>query len=502
MILKKIFSFSCAIIAVLFMSGVGYATPTLSWPSGNATLAWEHVEGNSMYNTIFRIVYASPEHLTPFYHQVWVDLNDDGLFDTANEKLLLYFEPEHSSIDWSGELFTAHTTIISTSNKTVQYKFYWTDIYGTVATGSPCVDTSYITIPTFNYEPVLSYSDYPNFAGVYAYPSVIINDGTFEFRVKYRDLGAEAPLTASIYIDVDANGVYAPTECFTLQPVSHAPIDFASGCEYYYSLPLSATSNKTYQYYFQFQDSAFTVSSNEDHVDIQYSFVPYIDFVGTGHYSTSIVYPLAGNSGDLFSYRLNYYTAGLVTQDIHALWIDFNANGKFDAGEQVQMIESDPSDTNALDGKMYYYDVYLTSDGLNISNPVMCKPYFVRAGSGVVSGNAAVTVNIALNYTQAQPLVVENNYPNPFGRNVDRMTHFCYYLAQDSDVTVQVYDLAGRKVKEFFVVSGDSGARKGFNYSLTWDGYDDTGNPVLNGVYIYIIKSGKDKGMKKLVFLR
>jgi len=76
------------------------------------------------------------------------------------------------------------------------------------------------------------------------------------------------------------------------------------------------------------------------------------------------------------------------------------------------------------------------------------------------------------------------NYPNPFSKE----TSFYYRLTSPADrVRVEIFTLAGRLIKTIPNASGDAGA----NFSVTWDGKDQDGDKVANGVYIYKVVAEK-----------
>jgi len=92
------------------------------------------------------------------------------------------------------------------------------------------------------------------------------------------------------------------------------------------------------------------------------------------------------------------------------------------------------------------------------------------------------------------------NFPNPFSG----YTYFTFVLTQIPDeVKIKIYTVAGRLIKQINV----------YNYELTtnlnkvyWDGRDDDGNIVSNGIYFYkIIVKKKDKtesAIQKLAILK
>ncbi|MBT5875654.1 MAG: type IX secretion system sortase PorU [Candidatus Latescibacteria bacterium] len=70
------------------------------------------------------------------------------------------------------------------------------------------------------------------------------------------------------------------------------------------------------------------------------------------------------------------------------------------------------------------------------------------------------------------------NYPNPF----DHITTFTFELTQDADITIDVYTVAGSRVRSFRDIMGT----QGFN-QVNWDGMDHDGDYLSNGAYIYKI---------------
>ncbi len=79
------------------------------------------------------------------------------------------------------------------------------------------------------------------------------------------------------------------------------------------------------------------------------------------------------------------------------------------------------------------------------------------------------------------------NYPNPFTNE----THFTFKLTQIPDeIKIKIFTIAGRLVREIVIASTD--LRYDFN-KVSWDGTDQDGDKIANGVYLYKIsmKSGE-----------
>ncbi len=72
------------------------------------------------------------------------------------------------------------------------------------------------------------------------------------------------------------------------------------------------------------------------------------------------------------------------------------------------------------------------------------------------------------------------NYPNPFSKT----TNFTFFISEAATIKIQIYTVAGRLIRSLNEV-----ATAGFNHQYQWDGEDEDGNPVANGVYLYRISA-------------
>lgn len=86
---------------------------------------------------------------------------------------------------------------------------------------------------------------------------------------------------------------------------------------------------------------------------------------------------------------------------------------------------------------------------------------------------------------------LEQNYPNPFSSS----TAISYQLSKQSNVKVTIYDVLGRKVRDFNV-----GLQTVGTYGVVWDGRNDLGRIVTPGVYFYRLEAEGKAQVKKMVF--
>ncbi|MCH7753667.1 T9SS type A sorting domain-containing protein, partial [candidate division KSB1 bacterium] len=94
------------------------------------------------------------------------------------------------------------------------------------------------------------------------------------------------------------------------------------------------------------------------------------------------------------------------------------------------------------------------------------------------------------------------NYPNPFGQNGRETTSFIYHLTQDADVTIRIYTLLGELVKTYQFQSTDPQGAKGTEHEVSWDGRNENGQAVLNGVYVAVLLTDSGKAMTKIAVAR
>jgi hypothetical protein len=109
-----------------------------------------------------------------------------------------------------------------------------------------------------------------------------------------------------------------------------------------------------------------------------------------------------------------------------------------------------------------------------------------------IGGNFIVTP-----ISTEQSLMVRNN---PFNPNIDK-AEIAYNLETDALVTMKIYSLTGEIVYQTEFSAGAEGGRIGSNY-VSWDGTNEEGKTVVNGVYVVVIRnneSGQSYKMKLAV---
>ena len=93
-----------------------------------------------------------------------------------------------------------------------------------------------------------------------------------------------------------------------------------------------------------------------------------------------------------------------------------------------------------------------------------------------------------------------HNYPNPFRAGTEP-TKICYLLTRNANVVIKIYDLVGRLVWSMDVKAGEpggTGAPEGTWHEISWNGRNDRGELVRNGIYLCRIMAGSQSALIKI----
>ncbi len=76
-------------------------------------------------------------------------------------------------------------------------------------------------------------------------------------------------------------------------------------------------------------------------------------------------------------------------------------------------------------------------------------------------------------------------------------TDINYSLPSEQDISLEIYDALGRNVRTL-----DLGAKSAGNHSATWNGEDDSGKPLANGIYLCVLKADDGKASTKVTLIK
>jgi hypothetical protein len=125
---------------------------------------------------------------------------------------------------------------------------------------------------------------------------------------------------------------------------------------------------------------------------------------------------------------------------------------------------------------------------------------FYRIGAldtdGYASGHSnttSVTLVTAIDDVASYSFQLYQNHPNPF----NPVTYIRYEVNERTPVTLNVYDVQGRLVRQLVDTTREPGA-----YTAQWNGRNLNGESVSSGIYFYRLQAGSEVQTKKMVMLK
>ena len=113
------------------------------------------------------------------------------------------------------------------------------------------------------------------------------------------------------------------------------------------------------------------------------------------------------------------------------------------------------------------------------------------SGGALAKQSSEQTPAIAI----AVPEKVElnGNFPNPFNPT----TTIKFGLPEDGYVQLNIYSMSSQKVRTLI----DGQVSKGY-HQIVWDGRNESGQPVSGGLYVYVLKTGNKRMLKKMLLVK
>ncbi|MYE89433.1 T9SS type A sorting domain-containing protein [Candidatus Poribacteria bacterium] len=90
------------------------------------------------------------------------------------------------------------------------------------------------------------------------------------------------------------------------------------------------------------------------------------------------------------------------------------------------------------------------------------------------------------------------NYPNPFNPE----TWIPYRLAEDTDVSLTIYDVNGTMVRTIDIGHQSAAVYESRSKAIYWDGRNRFGEQVASGIYFYSLSAGDFSATRKMVILK
>ncbi|MFC1726762.1 FlgD immunoglobulin-like domain containing protein [candidate division KSB1 bacterium] len=202
---------------------------------------------------------------------------------------------------------------------------------------------------------------------------------------------------------------------------------------------------------------------------------------------TAGIVPLTGEK-----VNINYYKAGGLPADdagIYDLLIGKNVIKTLVESGSAYIMSIGPFNLKKGEIKKFTAAVVENAGISNLSETAADASNFYtsKLGGAVLSKPLISTVVTPDDFELYQ------NYPNPF--NIE--TGIKFSLKESGETTLKIFDIAGREIKTLVNKTLDKGL-----YTANWDGRNNAGDVVSSGVYLYMLKSGYFKTVKRMVLLK
>ena len=178
----------------------------------------------------------------------------------------------------------------------------------------------------------------------------------------------------------------------------------------------------------------------------------------------------------------------------------YRSMGSYDSSFQL-IANLDPERTTFTDScgdsrRSHFYYIQSLSDGsenagniLNPVGPLRSSKFYTLSREGAFPLYLPSGVE-ALGISSFQ---IKQNYPNPF----NPITHIEYSLGAKTDLSIGIYDVLGRRIKNIAIANQSEG-----QHEIIWDATNDFGELVPTGVYHFQIQSARASESIKMLYLK
>jgi hypothetical protein len=242
-------------------------------------------------------------------------------------------------------------------------------------------------------------------------------------------------------------------------------------------------------------------------------FTARLTATGLGESDLVIEGTLGASNGLAIPHDVN---SGYVVVRTHPRW-DVTQDGVVDIADIVIVArafgEADPTNPAAdinSDGIVNILDVILVarhfgeSSGGILAAPRLPGSVHASLLRRLVDEAEAVSLDMDPGFSVLRALLASAtpertsllpNYPNPFNPE----TWIPFDLADAGEVTIYIYDAAGMQVRRFDLGNRSPGTYHTQSDAVRWDGRNEQGESVGSGVYLYEIRAGTHREIRRMV---
>jgi immune inhibitor A len=183
----------------------------------------------------------------------------------------------------------------------------------------------------------------------------------------------------------------------------------------------------------------------------------------------------------------------------HALCALEQADGDYDLERNLNSGDGwDPYP--GIRGATAFYELTDPSSNSYLNGPSGVSIFNISASGETMHADISATLVTAEDTSGSgssdglpQTIALSQNYPNPFNPS----TTITYTLSRESDITLSIFDITGRRV----ITLVDGTVSEG-QHTAQWEGTDSYGKPVASGIYFYRVESGEQTQVKKMMLIK
>jgi len=137
----------------------------------------------------------------------------------------------------------------------------------------------------------------------------------------------------------------------------------------------------------------------------------------------------------------------------------------------------------------YKYNVLA---GQTATEPFIGNQY--QGSSGIIPGiNTISSIDDSDKDLIIKEFILYQNYPNPF----NPVTTIRYQIPKTTQVSINVYNVLGQKVKELVSKNQTAGI-----YEVNWDGRNISGIELASGMYFFHMHADEFVNIKKMIYMK
>ncbi len=210
---------------------------------------------------------------------------------------------------------------------------------------------------------------------------------------------------------------------------------------------------------------------------------------------------IEGNNTLLYT-GLNYQGTEFTAQDVSGMtylhidyWTDNSTALNFFVISQTPTVDSDYHTFSLVSEQWVSVDIPLTTfPNVDLTDVFQFK---VEGNGTIYWDNFYFYSNLVgvdnRSETLSQGFALEQNFPNPFNPS----TTIGYELPEDGLVNITIYNITGRHISTLVSSHQNAGHK-----STQWNATNDSGEPVVAGLYLYRIEADNFVQTKKMIMLK